>query len=99
MNYGLSVEDFKEIPEKKFSVWVQAVVRLKNAYIIQCDSYDKDDDVAITEIRCSCIPESRSGHDTSGIHERNHSLGKCVNAIDAEVHVCTIVCSVENPRE
>ena len=26
-------------------------VRLKNAYIIQCDSYDKDDDGNITEIR------------------------------------------------
>ena len=82
-------EDFKENPEKKFfRLGPGLKVRLKNAYIIQCDSYDKDDDGNITEIRCSYIPESRSGHDTSGIHVKGtiHWVSMS-NAIDAEVRL------------
>jgi glutaminyl-tRNA synthetase len=43
------------------------MVRLKSAYIIKCDDFKKDASGNITEIYCSYIPESRSGHDTSDL--------------------------------
>jgi glutaminyl-tRNA synthetase len=61
-------EDFMEEPAKKFfRLGPDLMVRLKGAYIIKCDDFVKDDVGNITEIRCSYIPESRSGEDTSGI--------------------------------
>ncbi len=62
-------EDFMEIPPKKFfRLFPGGMVRLKGAYIIKCDEVVKDDAGNITELRCSYIPESKSGSDTSGIH-------------------------------
>jgi glutaminyl-tRNA synthetase len=43
------------------------MVRLKSAYIIRCDEAIKDDSGNVKELRCTYIPESRSGSDTSGI--------------------------------
>lgn len=61
-------EDFMEEPAKKFfRLGPDLMVRLKGAYIIKCDDFVKDDVGNITEIRCSYIPESRSGGDTSGV--------------------------------
>ena len=62
-------EDFIEEPPKKwFRLAPGQMVRLKSAYIIKCDEVIKDNQGKIIELRCSYIPESRSGHDTSGIH-------------------------------
>ncbi len=62
-------EDFMENPPKKyFRLAPGQMVRLKGAYIIKCDEVVKDGSGDITELRCSYIPESRSGTDTSGIH-------------------------------
>jgi glutaminyl-tRNA synthetase len=44
------------------------MVRLKSAYIIKCEEVVKDDSGKISEIRCTYIPESKSGSDTSGIN-------------------------------
>jgi glutaminyl-tRNA synthetase len=44
------------------------MVRLKYAYIIRCDEVVKDESGNVTEVHCTYIPESRSGHDTSGIN-------------------------------
>ncbi len=61
-------EDFKEVPEKKYFRLAPGLqVRLKHAYIIKCESFVKDASGKVTEIHCSYVPESRSGHDTSGI--------------------------------
>ncbi len=61
-------EDFMEVPVKKyFRLAPGSMVRLKNAYIVKCESFLKDADGTITEIHCTYIPESRSGNDTSGI--------------------------------
>jgi glutaminyl-tRNA synthetase len=60
-------EDFMENPPKKyFRLSPGHLVRLKSAYIINCEEVIKEGDV-IREIRCSYIPESRSSADTSGI--------------------------------
>ncbi|MEX8547640.1 MAG: glutamine--tRNA ligase/YqeY domain fusion protein [Mucilaginibacter sp.] len=61
-------EDFMEnAPKKFFRLGPGLMVRLKSAYIIKCEDFVKDTNGEITEIHCSYIPESKSGHDTSGI--------------------------------
>ena len=62
-------EDFMENPPKKFFRLAPGqMVRLKSAYIIRCDEAVKDASGQVTELRCTYIPESRSGSDTSGIN-------------------------------
>jgi glutaminyl-tRNA synthetase len=62
-------EDFMENPPKKyFRLAPGQMVRLKSAYIIRCDEVIKNTDGSIAELRCTYIPESRSGSDTSGIN-------------------------------
>jgi len=61
-------EDFMEDPPKKFFRLAPGkMVRLKSAYIIRCDEVVKNENGLIEEIRCSYLPESKSGADTSGI--------------------------------
>ncbi|MEO7801778.1 MAG: glutamine--tRNA ligase, partial [Ginsengibacter sp.] len=61
-------EDFMEVPVKKyFRLAPGTMVRLKHAYIIKCEGFEKDNNGRITEIHCSYIPESKSGNDTSGL--------------------------------
>jgi glutaminyl-tRNA synthetase len=61
-------EDFMEVaPKKFFRLAPGQMVRLKSAYIIKCDEVIKDGSGNIIELRCTYIPESRSGSDTSGI--------------------------------
>ncbi|TXH23224.1 MAG: glutamine--tRNA ligase/YqeY domain fusion protein [Chitinophagaceae bacterium] len=61
-------EDFMENPPKKyFRLAPGQMVRLKHAYIIQCNEIIKDDKGEIIQIHCTYIPESKSGSDTSGI--------------------------------
>lgn len=62
-------EDFMENPPKKyFRLAPGQKVRLKHAYIIQCDEVVKDEAGNVTQLNCTYIPESKSGADTSGIH-------------------------------
>jgi glutaminyl-tRNA synthetase len=61
-------EDFMENPPKKyFRLSPGGMVRLKSAYIIKCDEVIKDVAGNVTELRCTYFPESKSGHDNSGI--------------------------------
>ncbi len=62
-------DDFMEAPPKKyFRLAPGQMVRLKSAYIIQCEELVKDAAGTITEIHCTYLPESKSGSDISGIH-------------------------------
>ena len=54
-------------PKKYFRLGPGRSVRLKNAYIITCESYELDDNGNILEIKCIYHPNSKSGQDTSGI--------------------------------
>jgi glutaminyl-tRNA synthetase len=57
-------EDFMETPPKKFFRLAPGqMVRLKSAYIIRCNEVIKDSSGNIKELRCTYIPESRSGSD------------------------------------
>lgn len=62
-------EDFMIDPPKKFfRLGPGTTVRLKSAYILQCDGYKTDPETGeVMEIHCTYFPDSRSGSDTSGI--------------------------------
>ena len=92
-------DDFMEIPPKKFfRLFPGGMVRLKGAYIIKCDEVVKDNAGEIIELRCSYIPESRSGSDTSGINVKGTIHWVSANhAVEAEVRLYDRLFSVENP--
>lgn len=55
-------EDFMETPAKKFFRMTPGKeVRLKGAYIVRCDECVKDANGKVTEIRCTCDFDTRSG--------------------------------------
>ena len=92
-------EDFMEVPAKKwFRLAPGQMVRLKSAYIIRCDAVIKDDKGNITELRCSYIPESKSGNDTSGIHVKGTLHWVSVkHAVNCELRLYDRLFKVENP--
>ncbi len=92
-------EDFMEEPAKKwFRLAPGSMVRLKNAYIIKCESFVKDADGKVTAIHCTYIPESRSGSDTSGISVKGTIHWVCAaHAVNAEVRLYDRLFTVENP--
>lgn len=92
-------EDFMEVPVKKwFRLAPGNMVRLKSAYIVQCDHFDKDEEGNVTTIYCHYIPESRSGQDTSGLSVKGtiHWVS-AAHAAQAEVRLYERLFRVENP--
>lgn len=92
-------EDFMEnAPKKFFRLSPGLMVRLKYAYIIQCDSFDKDADGNVTTIYCTYLPESHSGADKSGISVKGtiHWVS-AAHAATAEVRLYDRLFKVENP--
>ena len=72
-------------PPKYHRLKIGGVARLKNAYIVRCDEAVTDEAGNVTEIRCTYLPESRSGHDTSGVKAKGvlHWVNAktCVDAV------------------
>ncbi|WP_316819578.1 glutamine--tRNA ligase/YqeY domain fusion protein [Pedobacter gandavensis] len=92
-------EDFMEEPAKKwFRLAPGATVRLKHAYIVQCESFVKDAEGNVTEVHCTYIPESKSGEDTSGINVKGtiHWVST-KHAKKAEIRTYDRLFSVESP--
>ena len=92
-------EDFMEEPAKKwFRLAPGSMVRLKSAYIVQCESFIKDADGKVIEIHCNYVPESKSGKDTSGISVKGtiHWVS-AAHALHAEVRLYDRLFTVENP--
>lgn len=94
-------EDFMENPPKKyFRLAPGQLVRLKSAYIIRCEEVIKDQQGAISEIRCTYIPESKSGSDTSGISVKGTLHWVSVpHAVKAEVRLYDRLFNVEDPTD
>lgn len=92
-------EDFMENPPKKyFRLSPGNMVRLKGAYIIRCDEVIKNDAGEIVELRCTYIPESRSGSDTSGIHVKGTIHWVSIpDAVEVEIRLYDRLLSVEDP--
>lgn len=92
-------DDFMENPPPKyFRLYPGGMVRLKSAFIIRCDECIKGNDGKVTELRCTYIPESRSGQDTSGLKVQGviHWLS-AAHAQPAEVRLYDRLFQVEDP--
>ena len=72
-------------PPKYYRLKPDGYVRLKNAYIIHCDEVVTDEKGEVKEVRCSYVPNSHSGADTSGIKAKGviHWVNAqtCVDAV------------------
>jgi glutaminyl-tRNA synthetase len=92
-------DDFMENPSKKyFRLAPGQMVRLKGAYIIQCNEVIKNANGEIVELHCSHIENSRSGNDTSGITVKGTIHWVSVaDAVEAEVRLYDRLFQVENP--
>jgi len=92
-------EDFMENPPKKFfRLSPGQKVRLKSAYVIQCDEMVKDASGNVTELRCSHLPESKSGGAQSNIKvQATIHWVSIPHAITAEVRLYDRLFRVEDP--
>ncbi len=73
-------------------------VRLKNAYIVKCTGFNKNEAGKVTEVLCEYFPESKSGQDTSGISVKGTMHWVSVaHSSTAEVRLYDRLFQVENP--
>lgn len=94
-------EDFMEDPPKKyFRLAPGKQVRLKSAYIIQCDEVVKDETGNIVQLNCTYFPNSKSGEDTSGLHVKGtlHWVN-AKDCIPVQVNEYDRLFTVENPSD
>jgi glutaminyl-tRNA synthetase len=94
-------EDFMEDPPKKFFRLAPGkMVRLKSAYIIRCDEVIKDEQGKVVELRCTHLPESKSGGDQSGLKVQGtlHWVS-IAQAINCEVRMYDRLFNVEDPSK
>jgi glutaminyl-tRNA synthetase len=92
-------DDFMEDPPKKYFRLGQGLqVRLKHAYIVQCHDFKKDETGKVVEVHCNYFPESKSGHDTSGLKVKGtiHWVNSA-DAKDAEIRLYDRLFTIENP--
>jgi glutaminyl-tRNA synthetase len=92
-------EDFMEEPPKKFfRLGMGLSVRLKSAYIVTCEGFDKDANGNVTTVYCKYLPESKSGHDTSGVNVKGTIHWVSVpHAKTAEVRLYDRLFQVDDP--
>jgi glutaminyl-tRNA synthetase len=85
-------------PKKFFRLSPGQKVRLKSAYIIQCDEVVKGAAGQVTELRCSYLPESKSGGAQSNIKvQATIHWVSIVHAITAELRLYDRLFRVEDP--
>jgi len=92
-------EDFMENPPKKFfRLGPGLKVRLKNAYIIECTGFEKNEQGEITVVYAQLIENSKSGEDTSGVVVKGTIHWVSVpHAKTAEVRLYDRLFNVEDP--
>lgn len=93
-------EDFMEDPPKKyFRLSPGNEVRLKHAYIIKCESIDKDKDGNIIQIHCTYDELSKSGGPESNRKVKGtlHWVS-AAHCIDAEIRIYNHLFTKENPE-
>jgi len=93
-------KDFMEDPPKKyFRLGPGKNVRLKNAYILHCDDFVRDEkNGEILEVHCSFYPDSRSGSDTSGIKAKGTLHWVSIpHAVEVEVRLYDRLFTDETP--
>lgn len=92
--------DFLEnAPRKYYRLSVGKTVRLKNAYIIECDEAIKDENGEIVELKCRYFENSRSGSDTSGVKVKGTIHWVSIpHAVEAEVRLYDRLFTDESPN-
>lgn len=98
-NLWIEKEDFMEdAPKKFYRLSVGREVRLKNAYIIKCTGFKKDENGEVEEIYCEYDPMTKSGMPDSNrkVKATLHWLS-CDHCLPAEVRLYDRLFSVENP--
>lgn len=94
-------DDFmEEAPKKYFRLTVGREVRLKSAYYVTCNSFEKDAQGNITALHCTYDPESRGGQSPDGRKVRGtiHWVS-AAHAVDAQVRLYDRLFQVENPSD
>jgi glutaminyl-tRNA synthetase len=92
-------DDFMEDPPSKFfRLRPGGDVRLRNAFIIKCTGFIKDDAGKVKEVHCEYDPESRSGLPGASRKVKGtiHWVS-AVHGVNAEVRVYDRLFSVANP--
>ena len=98
-NLWIEKDDFMEdAPKKFYRLSVGKEVRLKNAYIIKCTGFKKDENSEVEEIYCEYDPMTKSGMPDSNrkVKATLHWLS-CDHCLPAEVRLYDRLFSVENP--
>ncbi|MCP9767522.1 glutamine--tRNA ligase/YqeY domain fusion protein [Lacihabitans sp. LS3-19] len=92
-----SSDFMEEPPAKYFRLSPGKMVRLKGAYIIQCDEVVKNDDGTIKELHCTYVENSKSGNDESGIKVKGviHWVS-ATEALKAEIRIYDRLFKVED---
>lgn len=95
-------DDFMENPPKKFFRLAPGQeVRLKNAYLIKCEGFVKDESTGrIVELHCTYDPASRGGNSPDGRKVKGtlHWVS-AAHAVDAEVRLYDQLFLSPNPGE
>jgi glutaminyl-tRNA synthetase len=92
-------DDFMEEPPKKFFRLAPGrEVRLRNAYLVTCQSVVKDSAGNISELHCTYDPATRGGDAPDGrkVKATLHWVS-ATHAVDAEVRLYDRLFTVENP--
>ena len=92
-------DDFREDPPKKFfRLTPGREVRLRNAYLITCQSVVKNEAGEIVELRCTYDPATRGGDAPDGrkVKATLHWVS-AAHAVDAEVRLYDRLFNHENP--
>ncbi len=95
----VEADDFMEEPVKGYHRLAPGQsVRLKGAYIITCDSFEKDEKGNIKTIFCSYNPDTKSGADNTGIKVKGiiHWVS-AKHGINVEVRNYDRLFAVEDP--
>jgi glutaminyl-tRNA synthetase len=94
-------EDFMIDPPKKFFRLAPGQeVRLKNAYIIRCESYELDENGEVKTVFCTHDHETRSGGEGSGRKVKGtlHWVS-AKHAVDAEIRLFDRLFIAESPED
>ncbi len=93
-------EDFCENPSKGYyRLSPTQAVRLRHAYIIECEGIIKDEEGNIVELKAKYYPNSKSGEDSSGIKVKSAIQWVSKDfAKEAEVRIYDRLYSCEEPQ-
>lgn len=99
-NLFIEREDFMEDPPKKFfRLFPGGEVRLKYAYIIRCESIDKDQQGNITAIHCTYSPDTKSGGESTRKVKGTLHWVSADHALQTEIRLYDRLFVSHNPDE